>query len=106
MNGQSLSIILTLSACFLLMCRIDKMIHGVTKKTVFVQHAALAMGMFGSVILDFTAYAEWSNASMAIGVLSFFFFSIGRWRRGAPDGTTRPIELSNEDFIRVHGGNK
>ena len=97
MSAQFVSAILTLVACFVLLCRVDKMTRGITKPVVFFQHALLAMGMFGSVLIRFTAYAEWADASMAAGLLAFLLSSLDRWRVSAPEGTTKPMPLDGAD---------
>lgn len=82
-----LSMGLTLAACWVLACRIDKMLKGTTQPGIFVQHFLMAIGLFGSFLLVFTEWADLAPASMAAGVLAFFAFSASRWRRGAPVDT-------------------
>ena len=71
------------------MCRIDKMIQGVTKPVVFFQHAALAIGVFISTILEISGRSEWSKVSIGLGILAFFVCSLGRWKYEAPKGTSK-----------------
>jgi hypothetical protein len=104
MNPHIFASLLTLAACFVILCRVDKMIKGQTKPTVFAQHAILAMGLFCSVILNFTPYENWSQASMAAGLLVFFCFSIRRWKAGAPEGTSKPEVLHYAGWAHVRGG--
>ena len=94
-DGQIVSALLSLIACFMIACRIDKMVRGVTLSAVFYQHAALAAGLFGSFLLTFTRHADWSTASVVAGVVVFLTLSVQRWRHGAPEGTTRPADLQD-----------
>lgn len=88
-----LSFFIVLAACFVVACRIDKMLKGVTKPWVFIQHAALGLGLLGGGLLSFTRWADLSVGSAALGVLVFFVISRHRWRHGAPEGTSRPMEM-------------
>ncbi len=106
MSGLVATTLLALTACFMLLCRVDKMMKGLTKPTVFIQHSILAIGMFSSVILNFTEYSDWSGAAMSGGVVAFFMLSVGRWRQRAPDGTTKPAPLRDSDLRHVSGGKK
>jgi hypothetical protein len=106
MSGHAVAGALTLIACFMLLCRIDKMRKGHTKPVVFLQHAAMAFGMFASVILDFTVYEDFSNAAMALGVIIFFALSLKRWAHGAPEDTTKPMLLDPVEWNHVSGGKK
>lgn len=98
-EGQIVSALLCLVACFMIACRIDKMVRGVTLAMVFYQHAALAAGLFGSFLLTFTRHAAWSTASVVAGVVVFLALSVQRWRHGAPEGTTRPGELQDAQSV-------
>lgn len=97
---------LTLIGCFMIACRVDKMVRGVTMPSVFVQHAAVGLGLFGGFILMFTEFSDWSPASIAAGVVAFFAFSLKRWRQGAPEGTTKPGELDSRMLHQVSGGKR
>ena len=83
----AVSLGLTLSTCFVVACRIDKMLKGTTRPVIFYQHALLALGFFGSFVLGFTQWADLSEASSAAGVLLFFLLSANRWRHKAPEDT-------------------
>jgi hypothetical protein len=96
--------VLALGLCFLLLCRTDKMLRGLTRPAVFYQHAVLALSVFASWVLGFTRFAEWSEVVFAAGVLQFFLFSVDRWRMKAPSGTERkPTEIPAEMLKHVHG---
>lgn len=92
--------------CIMIACRIEKMMRGVTAVRVFLQHAALALGMFNAFLLSFTKFAAWGTASVAAGVLVFFLLSLSRWRYAPPSGTERPRPLSPKHMRHVHGGNR
>lgn len=78
---------LTLSACFIVACRIDKMLKGITRPVIFYQHALLALGFFVSFVLGFTRYADLAEAASAAGVVAFFLLSANRWKNKAPEDT-------------------
>ena len=92
--------------CTVLACRINKMMRGVTAVRVFIQHAALALGMFNAFLLSFTKFAAWGTASVAAGVLIFFLLSLARWRYAPPAGTERPRPLSSEHMRHAAGGRR
>lgn len=98
--------LLTLAGCFMIACRVDKMMKGVTMPGVFIQHALVGLGLFGGFVLMFTEFSDWSPASIAAGIVSFFVFSLKRWRGGAPEGTTKPAELDEQSLRHVTGGRK
>lgn len=98
--------VLTLAGCFMIACRVDKMVKGVTMPTVFAQHASIGIGLFGGFVLMFTEFADWSPASIAAGVVAFFAFSLKRWKAGAPDGTTKPMGLDEVSLRHISGGKK
>jgi hypothetical protein len=104
MTGHIASLLLSLVACFMLLCRVDKMVKGITQTSVFIQHAILALAMFCSAVLTFTEFHDWSPAIMAAGIVSFFFLSVHRWRYQAPDGTTKPAPLDESNMRHVAGG--
>ena len=90
----ALSLGLPLSACYVVLCRVEKMVRGVTKPIIFYQHAALALGFFVSFVLGFTQWADLAEAASAAGVLVFFGLSANRWRVRAPEDTSsKPGEL-------------
>lgn len=90
--------------CIMIACRIEKMMRGVTAVRVFLQHAALALGMFNAFLLSFTKFAAWGTASVAAGVLVFFLLSLSRWRYAPPVGTERTRPLSPKHMRHVAGG--
>lgn len=94
------------AGCVMIACRIEKMMRGVTAVRVFIQHAALALGMFNAFLLSFTKFSAWGTASVAAGVLIFFLFSLSRWRYAPPAGTERPRPLASKHMRHVHGGNR
>lgn len=109
MTGQFVAGALSLVGCFVLLCRVDKMLKGVTKPIVFAQHAVLAVGLFGGFLLNVTGEGAWAAASIAAGVLSFFLMSMGRWRHAAPEGTAKPgdlgpYEIDSRHFRYINGG--
>jgi len=106
MNGHIVSMLLTLAGCFMLMCRVDKMVKGVTKWNVFFQHAILALSMFVSAVLNFTEFDDWSPAALAFGIVVFFSLSLNRWRHQAPQGTTKAADLDESNFVHVVGGSR
>ena len=106
MSAQFLSGALTLIACFMILCRVDKMMNGVTQGTVFAQHAILGMALFGSFVISFTDYAEWGDAILSAGIVCFLLLSVRRWKRGAPIGTTKPMGLDETELRHVSGGKK
>lgn len=100
------SILITLTACFVVLCRIDKLKSGVTKPEVFIQHAALGLGLFCAAIFQFLAEGPWALISASSGVVVFFGMSARRWSRGAPNGTSKPAELDLDQMLKVNGGTK
>jgi len=92
--------------CFMLGCRIAKMMRGVTALGVFLQHAFLAIGVFGAVLLLFSGRSEWSPASAIAGVLIFLLLSLRRWRYAPPAGTVRAKPLDLSQLRHVHGGKR
>jgi len=103
---ETASICITVGAVYLVLCRIDKMLKGHTKPIVFIQHAVLGMGLFGSLLLIFSPWPIASVASSSAGIISFFLLSAKRWRYCAPEGTTRPQELDFSTFYNIKGGIK
>lgn len=89
-----------------LFCRIAMMQTARTRLTVFLQHAALALGLGVSVLSILAGWAArayvadgWvvqllatpgvGATALAAGVVVFLLASAGRWRDGAPSGTDR-----------------
>jgi hypothetical protein len=104
---QFIYAVLALGACYVIACRIDKMLKGVTQPVVFWQHALLAVAVFGSLLLSFTAWAEWTASALCAGVLAFFVLSLPRWRDSAPAGTEKKLtEIPAEQLRHVVGGTK
>lgn len=101
-----LSDALLVAGCVVLACRIDKMMRGVTSLRVFLQHAALAMGMFGAFLLSFTTFSAWGPVSVAAGVLVFLLLSLSRWRYAPPAGTNRAHPVRARDLRHVAGGSR
>lgn len=100
------------AGCYLVLCRIDKMLKGVTRPVVFVQHAVLGACLFAAGGLELWPDAHgYSTGVAAFGVLMFFLLSRSRWRSGAPDGTAKasvepPSTLTSEQLRQVVGGGK
>lgn len=90
--------------CIMLGCRIAKMMRGVTSLSVFLQHAVLALSMFGSILLSFSHHSEWAAASASIGVLIFLLMSVKRWRFAPPAGTNRTHPIPPAQLRHVAGG--
>lgn len=83
MTPAALTLALTLAAVWSVLCRINHMRPGVTRGAVFVQHAALALGLFADLLLQ----ADWGRAALAAGVLIYLLLGAGRWRDGPPSET-------------------
>lgn len=90
--------------CVVLGCRVAKMMRGVTELSVFVQHAILAIGMFGSILLSFSGQSQWAAASASAGVLVFLLMSLKRWRFAPPAGTNRPRPVQPGGLRHAVGG--
>lgn len=84
---------LTIIACGIIACRADKMMKGKTDGSVFLQHAVLGVALFASFVIQFTPYHDWADTLTSAGVVFFFVMSRRRWKRAAPEGTTKPGEL-------------
>ena len=97
---------LAISVCFILGCRVAKMMRGVTALSVFLQHATLAVGMFGSVLLSFSGHTEWAAASGSAGALVFLLMSMRRWRFSPPAGTNRAHPVPPHQLRHVTGGTR
>lgn len=94
------------SVCIILGCRIAKMMRGVTSLSVFVQHAVLAMSMFGSILLSFGEHSEWASACASCGVLIFLLMSVKRWRQAPPAGTVRAHPMPSPHLSRASSWGK
>ncbi len=90
--------------CVMLGCRVAKMMCGVTSLAVFVQHAVLAVAMFGSILLSFAQHSEWAAACASAGVLVFLLMSVKRWRSAPPAGTARVQPVPPGALRHVAGG--
>lgn len=84
--------LLCLACAITLSRRVSKMQRGVTSLKVFFQHAIVALGLFGGLLLSFTEYSEWTAAAVAGGTFGFFLLSMQRWKTQAPQGTIRSVE--------------
>lgn len=88
-------------------CRFGKMSKD-TSNVVAFQYAALFAGSlcaFGfQFVPELHAYAVTAGLS---GVVVFLALSSKRWRRGAPEGTSKELyRLSNDQLRHVVGGSK
>jgi len=101
-----LAVVVTLGACFVVLCRIDKMLAGVTRTEVFIQHASLGLGLFCAAIFEVIGFGGVALASASSGVVAFLGMSTHRWKHQAPEGTTRPGELDQGSLNRIYGGKK
>lgn len=84
--------LLCLACAITLSRRVSKMQRGVTSLKVFFQHAVIALGLVGSLLLSFTEFSDWSAAALAAGTFGFFMLSMQRWKTHAPHGTIRSVE--------------
>lgn len=87
--------------CVILGCRVAKMTRGVTSVLVFLQHAILAIGMFGSVLLSFVGHSEWGAASASAGAMVFLLMSMKRWRGAPPAGTNKAHSIRSGDLLHA-----
>lgn len=99
------SMLLVLVACGMILCRIEKMMKGVTKTRVFLQYATMAGAMFGAMLLLFTPYFGLALGTAALGVIVYLWLSMNRWRYGAPKGTLNE-SLSEADMAKINGRGK
>lgn len=90
---QLIGLGVNLSICFIIGCRVDKMMKGVTQPLIFVQHCLLATSAFCASIVEFTHWAELSSACLGLGVIAFFTVSAKRWRFGAPVDTSMDADI-------------
>jgi thiosulfate reductase cytochrome b subunit len=97
--------VLSLLLCYVLACRIDKMVKGVTKPIVFWQHALLGVAVLAAWLVQFTRFHEWADCILAAGLLSFFLLSLDRWKTSPPKGTELQ-EVPREMLQHVSGGKR
>ncbi len=102
MEVELMTAAIFIAAIWSVLCRINLMKHGVTKPAIFVQHAALAMGLACGLLLS----PPYAKMAMGAGVLIFLVAGSKRWRFGAPSGTTKPENLEPISYPRVAGGTK
>ncbi len=95
---------LLLAGIFMLACRIEKMMRGVTELRVFVQHFALACSLGAALLLSFGDHSDWGPACVAGGVVFFFLMSLKRWRQAPPQGTKRARPVADHELRHVAGG--
>lgn len=86
MTAGALTLAFVLAAVWAVLCRVNAMQKGVTHWPIFVQHAALGLGLFASLLLP----ADWGRAALAAGVFVFLAMGAHRWRHGAPADTRKP----------------
>lgn len=88
---------LTILACGIIACRVDKMLKGATAPGVFIQHAVLGVALFASSVIQFTVYRAWAGSLVSAGLVFFFVMSRKRWKNSAPEGTTKPGDLGGAE---------
>ena|SRR6185436_5715856 len=93
--------VLILAAIWSVICRVNAMQFGRSRGIVIFQHAALALGLLGGLILP----GDWARAVMAAGIFLFLALGSGRWRHGAPADITKPAPL-DEVHPRYFPGGK
>lgn len=81
-------VFLALAGMFVIVCRLNAM-SAATRFVVRVQHGLLFAGLLWSLVVPWDVAA----APVCAGVVAFLMLSAGRWRNGAPEGTTRPGAL-------------
>ncbi len=91
--------VLAISAMVSIVCRLKTMSRR-TQARVRWQHALLFAGLLWSIILP----TEYAVLPVLGGVVAFLLLSADRWRRGPPDGTTKPAPLDDADLHHVAGG--
>ena len=91
---------LIIAALWAVLCRINHMQHRVTKDSVFLQHAALAAGLFSALILP----VEYALLALASGVTVFLVMGASRWKNGAPQGICKPRPIEPIQFHQISGG--
>lgn len=90
---------LALAGVVSIICRL-KMMSKKTRSSVRWQHIALLAGLVWSVFVP----KQYAALPVLAGVVVFLLLSADRWRRGAPDGTTKPAPLDDSQLRHVAGG--
>lgn len=104
---ETLQLVLACAGIWSLFCRIAMMQTARTRVAVFLQHAALALGLGVAVLSILATWAARSYGAdgwvvqllatqgvgptvVVAGVVVFLLASAGRWKNGAPAGTDMP----------------
>lgn len=86
------SLALALGVLFVAGCRADKMVPGVTRPRVLWQFVVIAMGSLGGALLH--VIDSPFDLPLVLGaVLAYMVLGAYRWRSGAPEDSSRPMEL-------------
>lgn len=93
---------LIIAALWSVLCRVEKMKHRVTLDSVFLQHAALGLGLFSALVLP----ATYALMCLAGGVFVFLAMGAPRWKDGAPQGITKPRLVESKHLAKVAGGKR
>lgn len=91
---------LIIAALWSVLCRINHMQYRVTLDSVFLQHAALGLGLFSALVLP----ANYALMCLAAGVLVFLLSGAARWKDGAPEGITKPGAVEPKHWAKIAGG--
>lgn len=104
MNAETmLTAGLIFGSIWAIICRVRYMDPKRTRSVVFIQHAALAMGLFCALMLP----SPHSKLGLVTGVFVFLVLGANRWRHGAPPGTEKPMyELELSALQKAAGGVK
>lgn len=88
-------------------CRFGKM-GPHTSNVVAIQYGALFTGSVCGFGFQFVPeLREWAVTSLLAGVVIFLALSSKRWRKGAPEGTSKELfRLSDDQLKHVVGGRK
>lgn len=102
MNWVLIGAVGHLAASWVLLCRVATMSPGVTQPRIVLQHAMPALLAFGAGLLMIAGQVvpeagAAAPAASAAGMLVFLLASTRRWRDGAPDDTSRPMPLDDDD---------
>lgn len=95
----SLHIGLALAGMVAIACRLHRMSRG-TQLAVRAQHALLFAGLLWSIVVP----TRFAVLPVLAGVVAFLMLSAKRWKRGAPEDTTRPADLEPRVLRHVAGG--